>query len=135
MYCGTDVSREVVREEPGPGTGESIYTTSSGYRFIGWCGWLPRGFYWRQTANSNTTTYGSCERQKSKEEKEIEEFLEELQKGLKKKDWSWWMRYQADPPYRPRFREVQVCVRPDGRARSNPRHLRARPWETRRKNS
>ncbi len=133
MYCGTDVSREVVSQEPGPGTGEAIYTTSSGYRFCYWYGQLPRGFYWRQTASSNTATYDNYARPKSKEEEEIEQFLEDLRKGLKKRGYQWWMKYQAEPQYQPRFRRVRHLVNPEHKARSNPIHVRNRPWDPRKR--
>ncbi len=130
MFCGTDVSYEVVHEEGGPGTGESIYTTSTGYRFIYSVGRLPEGFYWKPTNSGNTQYIYNSNQHKTQAEIEAEKFAAELAKILKRQP-TWKKPFHDPPVYKPRFRRVQMLTKQENRARSHPVHVRNIKWDPR----
>lgn len=128
MMYGGGGDREVICQESGPGTGDAIYTTRSGRRFCGTYGQLPNGFYWSRQRYSVTQTVRVTY---TKNREEIVEEIAEEDRALFRRGARWWMVFQAAHTYKPRFRRFQSLTRPVNRARSNPIHVRNRPWDPR----
>lgn len=133
MYCGTSIDREIVRTYPGEGTGDTIYVTKTGRHIYGraTCGALLYGYHWTPTNRSDTYST-TATHTKTAAEMEAEEWAKELEQILKKARRKSWIKLFHDPPvYRPRFRRVQMLTKPEDRVRSNPIHVRNRPWDPR----